>query len=491
MRATRVLSLLVACGLSGAPAQAQAQLMGGFKYQDVAFTTNAEGRRVSAELKIPIVSINDGTTEEMRSLRLFVRDRNIETVRGPHDRVCAEATDGKGSPNLFIAPVGSAPNGRILLSGIRRPNQKIECMLVPTAERYRLWTQAPRPIAPDAGWQRWSAPPVFSTLEYMGDQADAALLGRNIDRIADSLGLDGVCFEVPILRAGFEAPDGAIGQERWALNQYRLASALDNGLATMQALDKRIDEIKPAGGREPHYFLTTTRADLLTDAFVSPNVTVFAPFDLMKDVLEAIPPPDPNEGWPVQDIPRGCGGTPLKLRNGGALPHENYLAYIRVFLMMPYWGEYAQSAGAAKAFWERYHHELMMHELVHLHDSLQILDDFMFQAKGTAQLQDEFIDRYSYQTQEVKDYGLSVIQLRRSTRESHFSRFDRVLNSGNFYSVAYFHTAIYNPTPLRQPTTDLTVTLEPFGPRSFGNPQVLREALRKAAEATGNPLPPD
>jgi hypothetical protein len=119
MRANRVLGLLVACGLSGASTQAQAQLMGGFKYQDVAFTTNAEGRRVSAELNIPIVSINDGTTEEMRRLRLFVRDRKIETARGPHDRVCAEATDGGGSPHLFIAPVGSAPNGRILLSGRR------------------------------------------------------------------------------------------------------------------------------------------------------------------------------------------------------------------------------------------------------------------------------------------------------------------------------------------------------------------------------------
>ena len=180
----------------------------------------------------------------------------------------------------------------------------------------------------------------------------------------------------------------------------------------------------------------------------------------------------------------------MKLRNGRT-PHEDYLAFTRIFMMLPFWNDYAQSDGAAKAFWERYHHQIVMHELVHLHDSLQILNDFMFQAKGTAQLQDEFIDRFSWQEQEVKDYGLSVIQLRRSKRESHFSRFDRVLNSGNFYSVAYFHTAIYNPTPNRQPTTDLTVTLEPFGPRSFGNPQVLREALRKAAEATGNPLPPD
>lgn len=489
MRAKRVLCLLVACGLSGASTQAQAQLMGGFKYQDVAFTTNAEGRRVSAELKIPIVSLNDGTTEELQSLRLFVRDRNIETARGPHDRVCAEATDGRGSPNLFIAPVGSAPNGRILLSGRRRPGQKIECMLVPTAERYRLWTQAPRPITPDAGWQRWSAPPVFNTLEYMGDQADAALLGRNIDRIVDSLGLDGVCFEIPLLRTGFEAPDGAIGQERWALSQYRVASALDNRGAITEALYNRIDALKPASGREPHFFLTTTRADLYTEAFVSPNVTIFSPVDMIKDVVEAIPPPDAKEGWPVQGILRRCVGEPLKLRNGRS-PHEDYLAFTRIFLMLPFWNEYAQSDGPAKAFWERYHHQILMHELVHLHDSLQILNDFMFQAKGTAQLQDEFIDRFSWQEQEVKDYGLSVISLRRRTAESHFSRFDRVLNSGNFYSVAYFHTAIYNPMPNRQATTDLDVFLKPFGPRSFGNPQVLREALRKAAEATGNPLPP-
>lgn len=53
----------------------------GFAYRDVALTTGSDGQTQSEVFQVGSLSV-----------RMFVRDRNVATARGPHDRVCVTSS---------------------------------------------------------------------------------------------------------------------------------------------------------------------------------------------------------------------------------------------------------------------------------------------------------------------------------------------------------------------------------------------------------------
>jgi hypothetical protein len=459
-----VAGIAIAAGLNGT---AQANRPPKVQYTDIALQTGADGRKTSGIFAINIRSSQSGRPDTTTPARLFVRDSNVATSRGPRDRVCVKLeSDATRVPELAIAPAGSGP-GPHLMWGDRPVRATLQCTLLPAADRYRVWSLSGKHLEMDGNIPRWAAPAVFGQLEDMGNQEQPVVIGRNIEKIANSLKLDTLCVEVSVLRATFSAPDNVPRQTKWAQQQSALSSLI--GAVSRKSWDYAFQQSKV---RENGYYRTPNHYDLLnqgaedTEAFAVPFRFGFSSLENLEQRNAAVKL-DRESGWPLLGTFKDCfgdpdsNGDPIKLPVVGLdSPIVSY-GHISIAMVLPFWDDYAQGSPAAQSYWRKYYHTVALHELVHVHDFLVTMNEAVFQAKGRADLQRDIIATTG-ETTEIWQLGLRIYPGSEPSPDwSAFQSVETVMKNTTEVSVMYFHNALYNPDQNGVATTDYDIWFQP------------------------------
>ena len=447
--------LAIVMAWTGVATEAQSQsgdsaVAPGFMYRDIPLATGADGQTQSDVF--PLSGRSSG--------RLFVRDRNVATARGQHDRVCVRAVvEGQDFPRverLGLTVVGARPDAR--LSGFfwtgDGPSLNSECRLLPTASAYRVW------LHPSDGryvWPGWTRPGVFDTFESMADQDDMAAWARNMTRLIDALQLDGVCTAVTLLRAPFSATEGTIGSPLWARSIESVASMVNAswwmGISRPE-YRQQLDEIVNRHG----WYQTRRISPGLSKnvgAFVHPVQTAFLPGPSIERIWNEHML-NPQLGQFAQSEYAACHGSPI-LFNGIQTGELELYGFMHLVIVMPYWIEHSNSTGPVKTFWEEMINELMLHEMIHVYDFLDGLNQTVFQAKGV--LADQTPPR-----------GIAAPPW------GGFSRLDlSVVDLANL-SVNSFHYALYDQGAADGQAITRNTDLRPAGPAYIGDLAVLHRA---------------
>lgn len=418
----------------------------GFAYRDVALTTGSDGQTQSEVFQVGSLSV-----------RMFVRDRNVATARGPHDRVCVTSSlDRIGFsdpvPQLALSLVGARPDAGLsatLWTG-DFDAVTIECALVPTASAYRMWWRGTP--AGNVDWPAWTRPAVFETLEPMTDQNASGPLARNLERIINALQLDGVCAAVTVLRAPFLATEGTIGSPLWSRSISGVSSMVNASPWTRQSdSSQRHDEIMNDEGWYRARLISPGLSD--SDAFVHPVQTAFLPREGLERVLNEHPL-NPQLSSVAQLEYAQCHGEPIEYLVRGSGKLELY-GFYHLVMVVPYLSNYSQISADLQEYWQSKNNEYMTHELIHVYDYLDGLNETVFQTKGALE--------YTMSPQ-----GGSPPRFR-------FSRIEQALVSLASLSVNDFHHALYRQTgPDGQVTRN--TDLSPAGPAYIGDFNVLRRA---------------
>lgn len=445
--------LAIVMALTGVATEAQSQsgdsaVSPGLMYRDIPLATGADGQTQSDVF--PLSGRSSG--------RLFVQDRNVATARGPHDRVCVRG-EGEAFPSverLGLTVVGARPDAR--LSGVfwtgDGDSVNLECRLLPTASAYRVWLHTG-----DGSyvWPGWTRPGVFETFESMADQDDMAAWARNMTRLIDALQLDGVCTAVTLLRAPFSATEGTIGSPLWARSIASVASMVNASWwmrISRPEYQQQLNEIQNQQG----WYRTRRISPGLSenvDAFVHPVQTAFLPGQSIEKILNDHML-DPQLGQFSQAEYAACHGSPI-LFNGIRTGELELYGYTHLVIVMPYWIEYSTSTDPMKNFWAEMINELMVHEMIHVYEFFDGLNQTVFQTKDTL----------AYTTP-PRGTG--------NTPGGIFSRLEQSLVDLSILSVNSFHYALYDQGAADGQAITRNTDLRPAGPAYIGDPAVLRRA---------------
>lgn len=459
--------LVTATAFVGAATEARSQHSSRFGrdgvHRDVALGTGADGRTESEVFQI--VSENHAA-----SVRLYVRDRDVSTSRGPHDRVCVESVDDRPSPPLALTLVGAPLDVSQGLWSDDQGAQRVRCRLLPASDSYRVWWQG-APGANAVGWPGWTRPPVFDTFEPMTDQDDGAAIERNVQRIMASLPLDGVCTITTVVRPPFHAADGTIGQARWSRPMATVAMMINDAhWLRPDPYQARLDVVRGRGAYRPR----PIPANLYeADAYVLPIQMAFTTVDAIVEITseQALNP----EIDPIIQYQEGrCYGDPMIYRARGSEEVPIY-GFMHAVLVMPYWREYADSSDELRNFWQTFNNETIIHEMVHLHDHFATLNEIVFQAKGHFDHKHKLIDSNAYASH-ARRYGL-IIDENHMNIDRFFLEMNESVGRAATASVNYFHQALEGAGGVYR-NTDLL----PAAPSMIGDPAVLdreREAYRR------------
>ena len=436
----------------------------GFPHRDVPLQTGADGRTQSDVFQL-------ATDEGSSRVRLYVRDRNVSTVRGPYDRVCVESVENRAVPRLTLSLVGAPPDAAGLRSGDGRP-AIAQCILVQTAAAYRVWWDGPPATAGSS--PAWTRPPVFETLEPMANQEDVAL-ERNLNRVIASLPLDGVCVAVTVLRAPFSAASGTIGSPLWARGLASV-SMIVNTSPWMSRDDpyQRAREIVGDRGWYQPRPVPFSFDDGETGAFVHPVQTAFAPFDDIQNIVNNHRL-DPRLDQYTQYHGAGCYGDPIRYRVRGIDETQVY-GFMHVVMVAPLWIEYSESSGSVRRFWEAKNNEYMLHEMVHVHDHLEALNQVVFQTKGNVDHMQQLMAANAYPPQAFR-YGLPIDRSLSGDLASFFGQKGESVQRAVTMSVNDFHRALERRDGPGGQVVVMTTDLQPAGPAYIGEETELRRAL--------------
>ncbi|UIP07091.1 DUF922 domain-containing protein [Erythrobacter sp. SDW2] len=463
---------------------AQANGLPKLAYVDVPLYADADGGQKSAIFTINTTAYDSSSRKDSDvpiAVRMYVRDRDVPTKRGPHDRVCIRGASEEILPLLAITPIASKPGTDTILGNAQPNGAKIVCSLLPAADSYRVWSKSSVALEPSDAWQ-WTTPEVFRSLPQWRNQNDFASADKILNTLADSLQLDGVCLEINVLRAEFSAPDEIIGQPRWMLAQYRTANDLNQYLSDTE--EWTYNEMDMSRGNL--HFRSFATQDLDTAGTVIPYRMGFGTFEEIQKLLTTTRLTR-DGGWAVQGGVAGCLGDKIDVHIRGNQNTEttSYFGYISLAIVLPYWLEYESASPAAKAFWQAYHNELAMHELVHVYDELKIMNEIVFQSRGMAMLQQNF-SRAPQWPGEAKELGLSLDRsMRPSPAEALFVPANVTKRQAGDYASAVFHAATLRPGTPTEPAIGLDIWLRPGVARTFGDQRVLWEERRKALQTMG------
>ncbi len=472
----------IAATMLGAAAQANGSPK--LTYVDVPLYADADGGRISASFTANTTAYDSRSGKDSDvaiPVRMYVRDRDVPTKRGPHDRVCIRGASDEFLPLLAITPMGSKPGTETILGNAQPNRAKIACSLLPAADSYRVWSKSSVALEPSEEW-RWTTPEVFRSLPEWRDQNDFATANKILNTLADSLQLDGVCLEINVLRAEFSAPDEIIGQPRWMLAQYTTASDINQYLSATE--EWTYNEMDMSRGNL--HFRSLATQDLETAGTVIPYRMGFGTFEETQKLLTTTRLTREG-GWAVQGGVAGCIGDKIDVyaRGGQNLEKTSYFGYLSLAIVLPYWLEYDSASPAAKAFWQAYHNELAMHELVHVYDELKIMNEIVFQSRGMAMLQQDFA-RVPVWPGEAKELGLSLDwSMRPSPAEALFVPANDTKRQAGVYASAFFHSATLRPGTPTEPASQLDIWLRPSGASTFGDQRVLWEERRETLKKMG------
>jgi hypothetical protein len=428
---------------------------------DLTLDWSPEGRRESAPFEL-----------NGHSYRLYVRDTGIVTSRGAHDRVCvASATDPNADlPILAISMTSAGPDGirPVRSDDVRR---RVRCDLLPEADAYRVWSRRhPRAAASVPEFSPWRAPAVFADFEPMTDQDDQnRVIGRNIERLLQSLELDGVCVEISVLRGPFSSPQGALDWQMWfdALQGVSYGMRQQLGLKSNYLTPEDPGYVQPrrgviysrlspvgAGLRQFSNVLELPRSN----AYAHLHTVGFLQTEDAEIYLSEIPL-DPEQ-LPVQLIQAYCFGDPIVYQASRSHRPADVYAFARISVVAPYWIEYPEGYPEAQRYWERFNDYVMRHELVHVYDFLSVINQATFRARGDLAFRSQLteararpVDLYHYGFSPGWNNDISG----RGSLGGFFQDYIEDVIMGGRAAAGYFHNAIYAVNASGERTASLDI----------------------------------
>lgn len=430
-------------------------------------------------------------TIDEKSYRLFVRDTDVMTARGPHDRICVEAIShptARDRPHFLLTLTSVGPGGRGMVTDSNRfrpgPDHtrgyfdplpilpETICNLLPRAKLYRIWRPAKMHISALSPETAWRAPAVFDDFVPMRTIRDIDPIEQNLNMMMQAINMDGVCAEIGIVVAPFEDPRGVLDNSSWYLQLEAVKQAL-NKIHTTSVSGKAHDQYT---GRKIPYLMADDRIlaylrpspppekmrfnDIDTEAFARVAALGF----MSKQQIANYQAEFPLNRSPIDKLllPGGtsCFGDPVRYKASGASKELELYAFVRAVIVIPDWWDYAAGSPAAQQAWHGKFNFLLRHEMMHLFDFVDTVNEVVFRMKGEIGLQNEMI------AQRATPYDAARMgAFRQDSRKYFEQQLDDLMPRFNA-AIRYFHNAIFAADQQGKQTGHFDIDLKTRYPQS-------------------------
>jgi hypothetical protein len=135
-----------------------------------------------------------------------------------------------------------------------------------------------------------------------------------------------------------------------------------------------------------------------------------------------------------------CHGEPMRYKVSGTNKELELYAFVRALIVVPYWLDYQDGSPEAQGFWQKHVNYLLRHEMMHLYDFVDIVNEAVFRMKGEIDLKNEMIAKRArpYEAARMGAFNYSQYEFK-----TYFGTHIDNLKKGIGVANNYFHHAIY------------------------------------------------